>query len=144
MTNILPWEPELETGIDVLDQQHMEFFKNLNRFILRVKGAQVSGAQAAVEELDYLRYYTMLHFNTEEGYMVQSSDPQYREHQAEHKHLAFQVKALSSKITADSPPDEIRELFALLSQWMHDHILIWDVAFSTRYRAWAAGQETQG
>ena len=144
MDKILPWEPQLETGIDVVDQQHMEFFKHLNLFILRVKGGQESSARAALEELDYLRYYIQLHFSTEEGYMVQSDDRRYREHQAEHKHLAFQVKALSAKLHEDSPQEEIQELFELLSQWVKDHVLTWDIAFSARYRAWAEERNTPG
>lgn len=144
MDKIFPWEPMLETGIDVVDRQHMEFLKHLNLFILRVKGGQESSAQAALAELDYLRYYIQLHFSTEEGYMVQSNDRQYREHQAEHKHLAFQVKALSSKIHEDSSQEEIQELFELLNQWVKDHILTWDLQFSVRYRTWAEERKKQG
>ena len=33
MDKSFPWEPMLETGIDVVDRQHMEFLKHLNLFI---------------------------------------------------------------------------------------------------------------
>ena len=133
---LLPWNQELETGIQVVDEQHLEFFKRLNTFILRVKGGQISGTKAAADQMDYLSYYIMMHFNTEEGYMVQCNDVKYREHQAEHKHLIFEVKALSARLKAGVSEEVVEDLFALLSQWVHQHILTWDVEFAARYRAW--------
>lgn len=143
---LVPWSQELETGIEVVDQQHLEFFKNLNNFILRVKCGRDDSVQAAAEQLEYLCYYIMMHFNTEEGYMVKCDDAKYREHQAEHNHLVFQVRALSAQLKGGATAETVESLFALLSQWVYEHILTWDVEFAARYRAWEAEQngETQG
>lgn len=140
MDKLQSWSRELETGIQIVDEQHMGFFKQLNTFILRVKAGQISTAQAACEQMDYLNYYIMRHFNTEEAYMVKCDDAEYRAHQAEHKRLVFEVKALRVRLEKDGSEETVEELFGLLSQWVHQHILTWDVAFAHRYRAWEQAQ----
>lgn len=73
-----------------------------------------------------------MHFNTEKGYMVKCNAPEYRAHQAEHKRLIFEVKALSINLEKESPEKGVEELSVLRSQWVHHHILTWDVAFAHR------------
>ena len=82
----------------------------------------------------------MMHFNTEKGYMVKCDAPEYRAHQAEHKRLIFELKALSINLEKESPEKGVEELSVLRSQWVHHHILTWDVAFAHRYLEWKEGR----
>ena len=58
-----------------------------------------------------------MHFNTEKGYMVKCNAPEYRAHQAEHKRLIFEVKALSINLEKESPEKGVEELSVLRSLW---------------------------
>lgn len=65
MFEIFPWNPQLETGIALIDEQHRVLVNLINRLAQQhVQGASEAEVQAILGELaDYANY----HFRTEEG-----------------------------------------------------------------------------
>lgn len=132
---ILPWYKELETGIEVVDSQHMKFFKEANKFTIKYMAEK--GSEAAMEELAFLQQYLCYHFQTEETFQFESDYPKYLDHQAEHKELVFQTKAMAVALeTADETnyEERIRKFAEFINEWVTKHILNSDLEFSYYYK----------
>ena len=131
--NIVKWHKELETGIDIVDMQHKEFFVNANKFIIKVRADKKK--VACSEEIDFLINYLLYHFQTEETFQMDSQFPHLLAHQAAHKNIKFQVKEISMKLKIQEYSNESIELFyAMLCNWFEEHILKMDIAFSMYYK----------
>src|SRR5680860_1264453 len=68
--NVL-WTKDLETGIDVLDEQHRHYINLLNDYLEKASQQSKSDEQVSqlTESLDFLRQYATEHFSTEEAIM---------------------------------------------------------------------------
>lgn len=136
MLNVIPWNKELETGIEILDEQHMNFFKMSNRFAIKYMANKKT--EAVMEELEFLEDYLMYHFQTEETFQIESNYPGYLDHQAEHKRLIFQVKAMSVALkNADKSNREkvLQDFAEFVNDWVKKHILNLDLDFSLFYKS---------
>lgn len=135
MLHLIPWNKELETGIEVLDEQHKKFFKMANRFV--IKNLANKKTEAAMEELEFLEDYLMYHFQTEETFQIESHFPDYQDHQAEHKRLIFQVKAMSvalNSIDKTNREKALHDFSDFVNRWVKNHILNLDLDFSRFYK----------
>lgn len=128
------WKEKLELGIDVLDEQHFEFFKQANKFLIEVKFGL--NKQACLESMSFLEYYLFSHFHQEFAFMKESGYPKYREHQASHDMLKIKTKAMFLKMEEQNYSDEVLEEFAkFLEEWIEKHILEEDYDFVQYYKS---------
>lgn len=128
---IKPWRKELETGIGIVDEQHKEFLRRANKFVI----IYLSGdkKKAVSEQLEFLQDYLMYHFQTEETFQIDSHYPLCGEHQAEHLHLKFQVGQMASML-AGKDDEEAMQCFAeFVNDWFFKHVLDWDLKFAGYY-----------
>lgn len=104
-----------------------------NQFYIRHKCG--NDPKAAEECLQFLQQYILYHFQTEESFQMKAEYPKWREHQATHKAFSVQAKAFSIKL-ASSLFEETRviEFYDFLTDWIENHILIEDLAFSKHYK----------
>lgn len=133
--HIVSWNKELETGIEILDEQHRSFLIKSNKFV--IKSLSLNGAEAALEELEYLKDYLFYHFQTEESFMVDSEYPEYGDHQAEHKRLEFQVKEMSillEEIGNDDRQEALERFSGFINEWVVNHIMNLDLKFAKYHR----------
>ena len=131
--NIIPWDLSLETGIEILDEQHKNFIKKANLFFIKFKAEKKS--DAVIEQMGFLEDYLFYHFQTEEAFQIDSHYPEFPSHQAEHKQLIFKVKAMAEAIRSmtEENQDEVYQQFVqLVNQWIGNHIMNSDMKF-TRY-----------
>lgn len=129
---IVPWDKEIETGIELIDQQHKEFLMNVNKFIIKVRVEKKT--EAAQEEIAFLQNYLLYHFQTEEAFMYENAYPQYLDHQAAHKNLTFQVKEMATKLKVFDFSDEaVQNFYEMLNHWVIGHIQVMDKAFAKYY-----------
>lgn len=129
---IYHWENRLECGVALIDEQHRTLFAAANTFFIRYKcGLKKASAQKCME---FLRYYILYHFQTEESYQVESGYSEYRSHQAMHSSLSTQVRFYAVKLTQSDYAEEVmEEFFQFLTRWLREHILIEDLKFSEHY-----------
>jgi len=121
MFEIFPWNPQLETGIALIDEQHRVLVGLINRLAQQhVQGASEAEVQAILGELaDYADY----HFRTEEGIWqaALAGDSWLAKHIETHqKFFTHMVELQSGERPFQAVLDD---LFSYLIQWLAYHIL---------------------
>ncbi len=137
MFEIFPWNSNLETGIDLIDEQHRKLVALINRLAQQhVQGATPTEVQAILCELaDYAHY----HFETEEGIWQTGldGDSWLIKHQATHQHFFTHIQQLQS---GQRPFQEVLDdLFSYLIRWLAYHILDNDKRMSLALKAIGEG-----
>jgi len=121
MFEIFPWNPHLETGVALVDEQHRKLVQLLNRLAQQhVQGASQAQIHAILGELaDYARY----HFETEEGIWqsLLAGDDALTQHIQSHQRFFAHI----SELQQSNKPFQavLDDLFAYLTQWLAYHIL---------------------
>lgn len=114
---IIQWRPTLETGIDVIDQQH----KRIVDYINALRIAQVKGDRGAVAKtIDDVIDYTQSHFGFEEALMEDAGYPQLNAHKRVHELFIRRVAVLHQRFK--SGEDIAQDLHNVLARWLITHI----------------------
>jgi hemerythrin len=124
MKNLI-WTDNLNTGIDVIDNQHKRIVSYINKLynVLNEKAEK-----AAVKEvIDELVDYTMTHFAFEEGMLDDFNYAQLAEHKVLHAQFTEQVLELRDSF--DSSERASVELNNLMVTWLFNHILHEDAKY---------------
>ena len=111
------WSPELDTGIDVIDQQHRRIVDYINA----LDTANQTHDRAAVGQiLDELVDYTMSHFAFEESLQEEAGYAYCKPHKRVHELF---VRRVGDYVERHRLGDEIGdELYKLLTTWLLNHI----------------------
>lgn len=116
---IAQWRPEYETGNNIIDEQHKSLFSTINA----LNSAMLEGQGEALLEktLNSLKDYTIVHFDTEEKFMLDHKYPDYTEHKQ--KHEALKAKVLSfEKKNYDDLSKLTNAVSHFLTDWLIHHI----------------------
>lgn len=122
-TTIL-WTQDLNTGIDVLDNQHKRIVDYINQLGSAIK-LRDRGAVGAV--LNELVDYTISHFAFEESLQEEAGYQYAKPHKAVHEVFIKRVAKFQEK--HDSGEDVAAQLHAMLSTWLIHHIKRDDMAY---------------
>ncbi len=132
---IFGWDKELESGIDIIDQQHKKMIQTANIFFIRYALKKEKEIEGAKKELEFLHDYTLYHFQAEEAFQVECGYSGYLEHQAVHKMIAQKLKFLSVELEASNFSKEKMEEFRnFVKTWIVDHVLLEDKKFVQCYK----------
>ncbi|MBF0237117.1 MAG: bacteriohemerythrin [SAR324 cluster bacterium] len=78
----IEWTKDLEVGVVMIDQQHQELFRRVNKLM---RAIQLEDSTETVPEmLDFLEEYVIIHFHAEEKLMMDTGYPHYHRHKQEH------------------------------------------------------------
>ncbi|MBF0352203.1 MAG: hemerythrin family protein, partial [SAR324 cluster bacterium] len=78
----IEWTKDLEVGVVMIDQQHQELFRRVNKLM---RAIQIEDSTETVPEmLDFLEEYVIIHFHAEEKLMMDTGYPHYYRHKQEH------------------------------------------------------------
>ena len=114
---IIQWSPTLETGIDVIDQQH----KRIVDYINALRIAQGKGDRGAVAKtIDDVIDYTRSHFGFEEALMEDAGYDQIHVHKLTHQLFFGRVVLLQERFI--SGENVTQDLHDMLMGWLIDHI----------------------
>ena len=114
---IIQWSPTLETGIDVIDQQH----KCIVDYINALRIAQGKGDRGAVAKtIDDVIDYTQSHFGFEEALMEDAGYPLLNAHKRVHELFIRRVAVLNQRFK--SGEDIAQDLHNVLARWLITHI----------------------
>ena len=126
---LLLWQDNLNTGIQVIDDQHRRIVEMINQ----LEAARQSGSQVAiVEVLDELVDYTLSHFAFEEALMEEAGYPFCAAHKRVHEVFTKRVSEYRMRFQAGE--DVVDELKSMLSRWLFNHIRNDDKAYSEQVR----------
>lgn len=125
------WTKELETGIDVLDDQHRRYIELLNNYLEKATEKATISDQKNIqltESLVFLRQYAEEHFSTEESIMKDAEYPDYEAHLDEHKYFLRHVGKLCKDLEKNGfSPKLSREVNYYTIEWFIQHILLLDM-----------------
>ena len=113
----MQWTDDLETGIQVIDDQH----KRIVDYINELHHASETGSAAEVRAvLEGLLDYTITHFQFEEELQEKAGYPFLKAHQRVHE--IFMKRIASFRERADKGENIIPELLSMLKVWLSSHI----------------------
>lgn len=130
---VFSWDKELETGIDLIDRQHMQIMIAANKlFVCR-------GQDEAQEQLrnclHFLEGYINHHFREEEAFQLECNFEGYVEHCAQHATLSATLHTFVDALSA-SPHEEteLTAFYDFVMDWVRTHILQEDLRFAQTFR----------
>ena len=123
---LLVWQAELDTGIDVIDQQHHRIVALINQ----LAEATTRDDQAAV--LEELVDYTLSHFAFEEELMEEAGYAFCAAHKRVHEVFVKRVSEYRMRFQAGE--DITDELRTMLSRWLFNHIRGDDKAYAEQVK----------
>lgn len=131
----LEWTEELNTGIDMIDRQHMILVRAINLLGLAVERDSDRELMNAIFET--LTDYTVTHFSYEEEMFDAAGFPESDDHKKTHVAFLERVTALKSQF--DEGGDNAQDVLVFLIAWLKEHILGSD----RKYISYVLGDTTQ-
>ena len=121
----IDWGPSLETGIDIIDQQHQRWVGIYNALDLARKEGREE--EALRKGLGELVEYTQYHFRAEEALMRKASydEEELSIHAQEHRIFTDQIVMFADRIAAGFTKFT-PEVIAYLREWLVTHITATD------------------
>jgi methyl-accepting chemotaxis protein len=123
------WNKSLETGIELIDKQHMELFRQIEILLDSGNASRVN------ETLDFLEKYIAKHFSDEQDMQAKSNYPKAAKHKKYHEAYKVTFHELKEKYIKEGPT--ITNNIAVnktVIGWLKDHIMIQDKDFAKFYK----------
>jgi len=120
----LVWTDDLNTGIDVIDDQHRQIVALINQLY---DARQTNNRALVGEVIDGLVEYTISHFAFEESMMEDVSYEFVRPHKKVHELFVRRVADFQTRFKQGE--DVADELHGLLARWLFNHIRHDDAAY---------------
>jgi len=117
----MPWHPSLSVGIELIDEQHKEWFNRAERLFDAGKKGQAK--EYIGELLEFLDSYTKKHFADEERYMRQLNYPGLEEQKK--AHAAFIAQLVKLREDYDASGGSISVIInanKIVIDWLTKHI----------------------
>lgn len=137
MSEPLIWRESWLLGIDLLDDEHREMVRLINRLLDETDGSPVT------ERLDHLIAHLRRHFDTEEVFLraidYPETDAHCREHAmqlAEFVDLRRSVSRGGASVLGPEDRDSIRH-------WFFNHVVAQDQRFGQFYRGEVCGNQSE-
>ena len=117
----MPWHPSLSVGIEMIDEQHKQWFDKAEA--LFDAGRKGQAKEYIGELLQFLDDYTKKHFADEERYMLKISYPGYDEQKKAHTAFIGQLKKLREDYdTSGGSLTVIIQANKMVIDWLTKHI----------------------
>jgi hemerythrin len=122
----LEWNSTLAVGVPVIDAQHQELFRRVDRLM----DAMLSHDRSeAGRMLAFLEEYVVAHFSTEEALMRERGYPSYRDHLADHQRFCATLASLRAAHEADGTSAAlVHRVRSEVCSWLTSHVCVTDVA----------------
>lgn len=128
-TTIL-WTTDLNTGIEVIDGQHMRLVEYINELGVAI---QQHSRESVGTVLNELVDYTLSHFSFEESLQEESGYKNAKTHKAVHELFVKRLERYIEKHQAGE--DVAQQLHTMLSTWLIQHIKRDDMDYILQVKA---------
>jgi hemerythrin len=122
----IQWTNDLNTGIDVIDDQHRRIVDYINKLDLAISHSDV---RLVGNVLSALSDYCLSHLAFEESLMEEVSYPYLKQHKRTHYMFIQRLNKYQNKY--DMGENVARQLHDMLSNWLVHHIKHTDMAYAT-------------
>jgi hemerythrin len=131
LSSSLSWRARYATHIPTIDAHHQGLFKILNLL-------QESSCDSRMDVeigviLEHLERHSVTHFEAEESLMRRSGFPGLDSHIQNHNRFLVHLNQLKKRFEKGEP-EISTTIISTLNGWLHDHILVQDMAFSEHVR----------
>lgn len=114
-------DESLLTGIENIDNQHIELFNRISQFVFAC--SQNKGSQEIVNTINYLESYITVHFHDEELLQQESGYPEYNYHKQLHEQFVKDFIKLKKQYDGYGASSYfVREVMQTLINWLKNHI----------------------
>jgi hemerythrin len=119
----IEWDKKFSVNVKEIDIQHQGLFKIINDMDEAISAGK---AQEVTQEIvQRMNKYAVIHFDTEEKYMIKFIYPGYAEHKKEHEQFIIKVGQMNGRIKAGVSVMS-SEITRFLKDWLMNHILVTD------------------
>ena len=120
----IKWETDLETGIQVVDRQHKEFFRLVNNLL--DNSIKDKDREPVFKAFKFLNLYIIEHFGMEESLMMEYKYQFLREHRGFHQYFRSELQKLEAQISGSYFDEVSMRLNYLMVNWFVNHIKVQD------------------
>jgi hemerythrin len=122
------WKDEYSVGVKVIDDQHKELFKRINKLFDDVSKGNVT---TVLDTLDFLNSYVIYHFSAEEQLMAKANYPELESHKNEHEWFKSEILSIREQVERNGLGVSLTlKLNKLLVSWLINHVTKTDVRFA--------------
>jgi hemerythrin len=115
------WDSSLETGYELVDNQHKQLIAALNSLMEASRSGQ--GDKAVMRTVDFLTGYTIKHFADEEKLQQKYDYPDFLNHKRIHDEFKVTVTGMTDRLIKEGPTsDLITEVSSAVGAWLLNHI----------------------
>ncbi len=118
----MEWSKNLEIGHEVIDNQHKELIRKLNDF------AKISKKGDGYEKefqrsLEILSNFCLLHFATEENFMIKANYKNYNRHKEQHENFIIILGKIKKSFEEKGHTDKLeKSIENTVYTWLKNHI----------------------
>ena len=127
------WDQSLATGNYIIDWQHQELFKRMERLVNAIN--QNRGKAEVVAAIAFIEEYAAQHFRAEEKMQEVNFYPDLDSHRRQHQEILKDIISFKSELQMDGPTAElaVKSMWALGS-WICKHVDVLDRKFADYLR----------
>ena len=115
----LEWQDDFNTGIELVDKQHMILVRALN---LLAMGLEQGCEKDLMDDIFHtLADYTATHFADEERLFEATAYPDIEQHKRTHQAFLHRIRELKAQF--DAGGNNASEVLLFLVDWLKNHIL---------------------
>ncbi len=119
------WKDDLATGLELIDKQHKQFFKLVNKLL--DSSIKDEDSKIVMDSFLFLKYYILAHFSVEESAMLEYKYPLFARHKTRHIYFRNEIDRLEMSLKSNVPAHEIAiRLNYLAVNWFMNHIKVED------------------
>lgn len=118
---MVTWDPKLAVGVRLIDRQHQELFRQVDRLLGAMEARR--GRDEVARILAFLQQYVVDHFAAEERLMAAHRYPQAAGHRQQHGDFVKALLALGSEFEEAGPTTSVAvNLNRVVCGWLRQHI----------------------
>ncbi|KJR42447.1 response regulator receiver modulated metal dependent phosphohydrolase [Candidatus Magnetoovum chiemensis] len=126
----IAWNQNLSVNIEKIDAQHQELFKRINSLLYAISKDQAKSEIGKI--ISFLNEYTLIHFTTEEQYMIDFNYPEFQNHIVQHVEFIKNLAKISKEFDTQGPSSRlVLAIQEQLGQWFVNHIAVHDKALGS-------------
>lgn len=130
---MIEWREEFSFGIEKIDNQHKEFLKRLNNFLITLKEGRAK--EEAAKVFEFLTEYVIFHFEEEENFMEKMGYSDLEKHKKTHQDFKDKIKNLSKDINKQGISlSLVLKISKELTDWYINHIGKMDKKYAIIYK----------
>ena len=115
------WDESLSVGNELIDEEHKTLIRKINDVSEAISKGM--GESQVAKTIEFLRDYSIQHFNSEEKIMTEKKYPQMQEHLKMHSEFIDTINDIEKDYREEGATKELTNTINnLLINWLKNHI----------------------